>query len=85
MKDVKPIDKHFNIRRLVKKINAISDFTRNDGSKGVVGSFLLSDSTGSIRVVLWNEKTFFLSFIIKISKHEITHPNLMNMMEETRD
>jgi len=61
VKDVRSIDKHLNIRGTVKKINTIHDFTRKDGSKGKVGSFQLSDTTGSIKVVLWDQKTSILS------------------------
>ena len=62
VKDLRAIDKHINIRGSIKKINKIHDFTRKDGSKGKVGSFQLSDTTGSIRVVLWNEKTAILGY-----------------------
>ena len=62
VKDVRAIDKHLNIRGTVKKINTIHEFTKKDGSKGKVGSFQLSDPTGSIKVVLWDEKTSFLSY-----------------------
>jgi len=62
VKDVRAIDKHFNIRGTVKKINTIHEFTKKDGSKGKVGSFQLSDTTGSIKVVLWDEKTSILNY-----------------------
>ena len=60
VKDLRAIDKHVNIRGTVKKINKIHDFTRKDGSKGKVGSFHLSDVTGTIKVVLWDERTSVL-------------------------
>ena len=62
VKDVRAIDKHLNIRGTVKKINTIHEFTKKDGSKGKVGSFQLSDTTGSIKVVLWDDKTSILSY-----------------------
>ena len=62
VKDVRSIDKHLNIRGTVKKINTVHDFTRKDGSIGKVGSLQLSDTTGSIKVVLWDEKTSILSY-----------------------
>ncbi|MBY8988575.1 MAG: thermonuclease family protein, partial [Candidatus Lokiarchaeota archaeon] len=62
VKDIRSVDKHLNIRGTVNKINAIHDFTRKDGSSGKVGSFRLSDATGSIKVVLWDEKTSILNF-----------------------
>ena len=61
IKDVRSIDKHLSIRGTVKKINAVHDFTRKDGSTGKVGSFQLSDTTGKIKVVLWDQKTSILS------------------------
>jgi len=61
VKDVKLVDKHLNIRGIVKKFNTVHGFTRKDGSIGKVGSLQLSDTTGSIKVVLWDEKTSILS------------------------
>ena len=61
VKDVRSVDKHLNIKGTVNKINAIHGFTRKDGSPGKVGSFRLSDATGSIKVVLWGEKTSILN------------------------
>jgi len=64
VKDVRSIEKHFNIRGMVNKINATHDFTKSDGSKGKICSFILSDLTGSIKVVLWDEKTCILNYNI---------------------
>ncbi len=44
----------------IKEIYRISEFNKKDGSIGKVGSFLLSDSSGDIRVVLWDDKTEIL-------------------------
>ena len=62
VKDVRSVDKHLNIKGTVKKINSVRNFTRKDGSIGKVGSFQLSDTTGSIKVVLWDEKRSILSY-----------------------
>ena len=40
----------------VKSIFDIREFERIDGGTGKVGSIILKDDTGEIRVVLWNEK-----------------------------
>ncbi|TXT63569.1 MAG: putative replication protein A [Promethearchaeota archaeon] len=41
----------------IREIYRIFKFNRKDGSEGKVGSFLLHDKTGDIRVVLWDEQT----------------------------
>jgi len=43
----------------VKEIYRIYTFDKKDGSEGRVGSFLLHDSTGDIRVVMWDDQTDF--------------------------
>ncbi len=40
----------------IKEIYNVNSFKKNDGSKGYVGSFLLHDETGDIRVILWDEQ-----------------------------
>jgi len=39
----------------IKDIYKIYDFERENEEKGYVGSFLLNDNTGDIRIVVWNE------------------------------
>jgi replication factor A1 len=34
----------------------LREFSRNDGSVGMVGSFILQDTTDAIKVVVWNDK-----------------------------
>jgi len=41
----------------IKEIHRIYTFNRKDGSEGRVGSFLLHDKTGDMRVVLWDDQT----------------------------
>lgn len=48
---------NINIAGRIKDIFQIKNFTRKDGTVGYVGSFLLHDTTGDIRVTLWDEKT----------------------------
>jgi replication factor A1 len=57
----------------IKEIYKVNSFERNDGSKGYVGSFLLHDNTGDVRVVLWDnqvniftEQNFEKNELIKI-------------------
>ncbi|PIY60693.1 hypothetical protein COY95_00460 [Candidatus Woesearchaeota archaeon CG_4_10_14_0_8_um_filter_47_5] len=46
---------------IVRALYETRSFTRKDGSDGSVGSFLLADETGTVRVVLWNEQSPLLS------------------------
>lgn len=44
----------------VERVFPITEFSRESGA-GKVSSFILSDSTGSIRIVLWNEQAELIS------------------------
>ncbi len=57
----------------IKEIYNVNSFSKNDGSKGFVGSFLLHDTTGDARIVIWddqvkvfNESNFEKNELIKI-------------------
>jgi len=41
----------------IKETYPTNSFTRKDGTTGFVGSFLLHDPTGDIRIVLWDDAT----------------------------
>ncbi|NOZ82308.1 MAG: DUF2240 family protein [Euryarchaeota archaeon] len=41
----------------ITRIYGVREFSRNDGTTGRVGSLILADSTGSIRVVFWGRDT----------------------------
>ncbi|MBD3254997.1 MAG: hypothetical protein GF383_07880 [Candidatus Lokiarchaeota archaeon] len=41
----------------VQSVFPIREFARKDGSRGVVGSFLINDGTGSTKIVLWDQQT----------------------------
>ncbi len=49
-----------NIKGEVKRILGVKSFEKIDGGTGKVGSMVLEDTTGEIRVVMWNEKTKML-------------------------
>ncbi len=65
--DIKPREEPYKIseiKRDMGEVNIIAqiidpgearEFTRNDGSKGIVRSLLLGDETGKIRLTLWND------------------------------
>ncbi len=40
----------------IKDINNVNNFKKKDGSDGYVGSFLLHDKSGDVRIVLWDEQ-----------------------------
>jgi len=49
--------KNLSLIGRIREIYPVNNFTRKDGTLGLVGSFLLHDPTGDIRIVLWDEKT----------------------------
>ena len=63
VKDVSLGMKNLTLTGRIAEIYKIFSFNRNDGTEGQVGSFLLNDGSGAIRVVLWDDDT-------KILKHE---------------
>jgi replication factor A1 len=65
--------KNINISGRIKEIYNVNKFNKADGGVGYVGSFLLHDKTGDIRIVLWddnvsifNEENFEQNELIKI-------------------
>jgi replication factor A1 len=65
--------KNINITGRIKEIYNVNKFNKADGGTGYVGSFLLHDKTGDIRIVLWddnvnlfNESNFEQNEVIKI-------------------
>ncbi|MFX1273621.1 MAG: hypothetical protein ACFFBP_23090 [Promethearchaeota archaeon] len=40
----------------IERIYPIREFTRKDGTKGIVGSFTINDGSGSIKIVLWDSQ-----------------------------
>jgi len=41
----------------ISRIFPINEFMRKDGTSGIVGSFLLTDPTGTTKIVLWDDHT----------------------------
>jgi replication factor A1 len=65
--------KNINITGRIKEIYSANKFNKADGGTGYVGSFLLHDKTGDIRIVLWddnvnifNEDNFAQNELVKI-------------------
>ena len=62
-----------NVSGRVLDIGETRTFEKKDGSTGRVGNLLLGDSTGKIRLTLWNEKTDFLDEIDFDETIEVLH------------
>ena len=58
--------KRLNIIGTVKMIFSPSTFERKDGTQGRVMRFVLSDQTGEVQVVVWNEKADELDKTLKV-------------------
>ena len=61
--DIKADMNNINVSGRVLDISEVRTFEKKDGSAGRVGNILLGDSTGKIRLTLWDEKTDFLDEI----------------------
>ncbi len=59
--DITPNMKNINLIGRIKEIYNINKFTKSDGGSGHVGSFLLQDNTGDIRIVLWDDQVNIFS------------------------
>ena len=64
---------NINVSGRVLDIGEIRTFEKKDGSAGRVGNLLLGDSTGKIRLTLWDEKTSFLDEIDFDETIEVLH------------
>lgn len=49
-----------NLSGVILDISDVRTFSRKDGSEGTIGTFTIGDSTGKIRVSLWDDKTIYL-------------------------
>ncbi|MFX0057247.1 MAG: DUF2240 family protein [Candidatus Hodarchaeota archaeon] len=57
IKDISLSSSSISLEGKIMQKYPIKEFTRNDGENGKVGSIIVIDSTGSIRVTFWNEDT----------------------------
>ncbi|TFG14564.1 MAG: DUF2240 family protein [Promethearchaeota archaeon] len=58
--DITPNMKNITLIGRIKQLNRIITFDKKDGGIGNVGSFILHDNSGDIRIVLWDEQTKIL-------------------------
>lgn len=66
IKNIIPEMRNLNVIGRVLRISSIKDFERHDGSKGRVVNLTLADSTGSIRIPLWDDQVKLVEESIKI-------------------
>jgi replication factor A1 len=71
--DIRADMNNINISGRVLDIGEIRTFEKKDGSTGRVGNLLLGDSTGKIRLTLWDEKTSFLDEVDFDETIEVLH------------
>src|SRR3972149_11423560 len=55
--DIKPTSRNISIIGRIVKISQVTEFKRQDGSRGTVANIFVADSTGQVRVSLWNDQT----------------------------
>ncbi len=53
--DITPNMKNITLIGRIRDIHRVIEFNKKDGGIGYVGSFLLHDNTGDIRIVLWDD------------------------------
>jgi len=73
VEDIKADMNNINVSGRVLDIGEIRTFEKKDGSTGRVGNLLLGDSTGKIRLTLWDEKTSFLDEVDFDDTIEVLH------------
>jgi replication factor A1 len=71
-----------NTRGTVKEIFGVKSFEKIDGGNGKVGSMMLEDETGEIRVVIWNEKTAVLENISRGMPLKISNARVKEGMDD---
>jgi len=55
-----------NLAGTVRRLGSVSEFERPDSSVGKVMRFVLSDGSGEVAVVLWNEKVDEVEGLVKV-------------------
>ncbi|NYT03779.1 MAG: DUF3127 domain-containing protein [Candidatus Methanofastidiosa archaeon] len=65
IRDIEDKMSNIDITGRVSAIYGIREFAKKDGSIGKVGSFVIMDDTGEIRVTLWDKKADLLNTLVK--------------------
>ena len=73
LSSVKPNMKDVNLKAVVTQMQELRTFNREDGSEGNVLNMTISDNSGSLRLVAWDEKAIELEEIEEMSTIEVLH------------
>lgn len=65
IRDIEDKMNNIDVTGRISTIFGIREFAKKDGSVGKVGSFMLMDDTGEIRVTLWDKKAELLNTFVK--------------------
>lgn len=65
IRDIEDKMNNIDVTGRISTIFGIREFAKKDGSIGKVGSFMIMDDTGEIRVTLWDKKTELLNSLVK--------------------
>ncbi|KYC45198.1 MAG: Replication factor A [Candidatus Methanofastidiosum methylothiophilum] len=65
IRDIEDKMSNIDLTGRVSAIYGIREFSKKDGSIGKVGSFVIMDETGEIRVTLWDKKAELLNKLVK--------------------
>ena len=60
LKDIYAGMRNVEINGKIQQVFEVREFTRQDGSAGKVGNFVIGDKTGTMRVVCWGDKADML-------------------------
>ena len=55
--DISALNQLVSVKGIIIQVNSVHEFTRESGSKGKVQNIVVSDDSGLIRIVLWDDKT----------------------------
>lgn len=65
IRDIEDKMNNIDVTGRISTIFGIREFAKKDGSIGKVGSFMIMDDTGEIRVTLWDKKAELLNSLVK--------------------
>ena len=65
IRDIEDKMNNIDVTGRVSSIFGVREFAKKDGSVGKVGSFIIMDDTGEIRVTLWDKKAELLNNLVK--------------------
>jgi replication factor A1 len=61
-----PKSSRVNVAGNVERVGSVSEFERSDSSSGKVMRFVVSDGSGEVSVVVWNEKVDEVDAVLKV-------------------